>query len=123
MNTMSKGIHILGDLQECDLSEFVLHKNNLTFLKEEISEQIKKQGLTELGNFYHFFNKNAVTAVIALAESHISFHTWPEDGVVNLDIFVCNYSKDQSSSAKNIFKYLAKNVFKCKELEQKIIYR
>jgi len=30
-----------------------------------------------------------VSAFAALAESHISIHTWPEDSVAELDVFTC----------------------------------
>jgi S-adenosylmethionine/arginine decarboxylase-like enzyme len=44
--------------------------------------------------------------VIALAESHISIHTWPEKEYVSLDIFVCNFYEDNSLKAKKIYKNL-----------------
>jgi S-adenosylmethionine/arginine decarboxylase-like enzyme len=34
-----------------------------------------------------------------LAESHLAIHTWPEIGKTTLDIYVCNYSKDNTDSA------------------------
>lgn len=35
------------------------------------------------------FPNGAVTLVLVLAESHISLHTWPEDGLVAIDLFSC----------------------------------
>ena len=32
---------------------------------------------------------HGVTAVALLAESHISIHTWPEDGIAVCDVFTC----------------------------------
>ena len=35
------------------------------------------------------FPNEAVTLVLVLAESHLSIHTWPEDGQVAIDLFSC----------------------------------
>tara|TARA_B100000212_G_scaffold240858_1_gene183527 strand:- start:6793 stop:7137 length:345 start_codon:yes stop_codon:yes gene_type:complete len=37
----------------------------------------------------HKFNPQGVTAVALLAESHISIHTWPEEGMAVCDVFTC----------------------------------
>lgn len=41
------------------------------------------------GHFHHFGKGMGVTGVLLLAESHISIHTWPEDGFAAADIFMC----------------------------------
>jgi len=38
--------------------------------------------------------------VVLLAESHLAVHTWPEQGVVTLDVFVCNLLGDNSERAQ-----------------------
>ncbi len=35
------------------------------------------------------FPNGAVTLVLILAESHLSIHTWPEEGLIALDLFSC----------------------------------
>jgi S-adenosylmethionine decarboxylase len=35
------------------------------------------------------FPNGAVTLVLVLAESHLSVHTWPEEGLVAIDLFSC----------------------------------
>jgi S-adenosylmethionine decarboxylase proenzyme len=35
------------------------------------------------------FPNGAVTLVLVLAESHLSVHTWPEEGLVAVDLFSC----------------------------------
>ena len=37
----------------------------------------------------HKFDPHGVTAVVLLAESHISIHTWPEYGTAVCDVFTC----------------------------------
>ena len=38
-----------------------------------------------------------------LAESHLAIHTWPEDALVTLDVYVCNYRGDSSARAEALF--------------------
>jgi S-adenosylmethionine decarboxylase len=35
------------------------------------------------------FPNAAVTLVLVLAESHLSIHTWPEEGLIAIDLFTC----------------------------------
>ena len=37
-----------------------------------------------------------VTGVVLLAESHISIHTWPENGFAAADIFMCGAAQPRS---------------------------
>ena len=67
-------------------------------------------------------DENEITAVVALAESHISIHTWPEFSYVSLDIFVCNLKNDNSQKAKNIFYEILK-FFGCKKYDYKELKR
>ena len=41
-----------------------------------------------------------VTGAVLLAESHLSIHTWPETGNVTIDVYVCNFSGDNSAKAQ-----------------------
>ena len=66
---------------------------------------IKKYGFNELGDYYHSFEPG-ITGAVVLAESHIAFHTWPEFGYVSLNVFTCNYTKDNDENAKS-----AKTIF------------
>jgi len=40
------------------------------------------------------FSPTGVTVILILAETHISLHTWPEQGYAALDIFICGEGKD-----------------------------
>jgi S-adenosylmethionine decarboxylase len=35
------------------------------------------------------FPNGAITLVLILAESHLSFHTWPEQSLIAIDLFSC----------------------------------
>lgn len=113
-------LHIISDLKWVDFSSIDLNKN---LLENLISSLLKKNNLTQLWNYYHTFSKNnEITCVVALAESHISIHTWPEKKYISLDIFVCNLWEDNSIKAKNVYKELI-DFFNPKNIEEHFINR
>ena len=113
------GIEIVGDLKGID--KVFLAKLNIEELKTEISVLIKKYGFHELGDYYHSFEPG-ITGAVVLAESHIAFHTWPEFGYVSLNVFTCNYSKDNDENAKSLFDEIA-HIFQATEIDKQIVIR
>lgn len=108
------------------IAEFSNYRSSFGIIIDDIklffSNIIKKVWLMELWNYYYEFWKDAYTWVICLAESHISIHTWPESKYLTLDIYVCNYEKDNSSKAKEIFNEL-KNFYNPEIIKVQYIIR
>ncbi len=99
------GLHILGEVHTKEIKKL----NSLESAKKHTSRIIKKFGLHELGSFYYEFPKeNGFTGLISLVESHISIHTWPELCYLTLDVYLCNYSKDNSITCKKVFKEVSR---------------
>jgi S-adenosylmethionine decarboxylase len=92
------GIHILSSLYSCEKINSLDKKT----LSEKITRLLHNNQLTKLGEFYHEFEGGGVTALIALAESHLALHTWPELSYLTLEIYVCNYSRDNSAAAEQV---------------------
>jgi S-adenosylmethionine/arginine decarboxylase-like enzyme len=42
-----------------------------------------------VGEIFHQFAPQGVSGTIVIAESHMSVHTWPENGYAAVDIFTC----------------------------------
>ena len=53
------------------------------------SELAQDAGAHVIGESFHQFSPQGVTGILAIAESHISIHTWPEYGYAAADIFTC----------------------------------
>lgn len=87
-----------------------------------INEIIKKYNVINLGYLKHDFDGGGFTIVIALAESHISLHTWPEYSSVQLDVFLCNYINDNRVKTKRIFNDICK-YFEPEEVITEIVDR
>lgn len=101
----SIGMEIVGDLQNCNIT--TLQNLHYTDIKKEVTQIIQTHELSELGSHYHVFDDNGITGIVALAESHIAFHTWPHRGYVSLNVFVCNYQRNNVVTAKVVFNELA----------------
>jgi S-adenosylmethionine decarboxylase len=67
-------------------------------------ELVAQLGLTCVGEVYHVFEENAgFTAVLALTESHLSIHTWPEHGLATFDVFLSNFRRDNHATVRRIY--------------------
>ena len=113
-------LHIIADLKKIDFQELQLTEKKM---KKFITTSIKKIGLTELWSHYHtFWNLDEITWVIALAESHVTFHTWPEKDYISLDIFVCNLEENNSDKAKLLYQNIV-NFLQAGEIDEQFIER
>ncbi len=71
-------------------------------LRQFCHDSINRAGLTILGDLFHEFDGGGVTGTVVLAESHLAIHTWPELQSVTLDVYVCNYTQDNSAKARQV---------------------
>lgn len=99
------GIHLMGDLRNCAAMTDLWH--DAEALRRRCVELVGSVGLTSLGSYFHAFDSGGVTGVVVLAESHLALHTWPEERYVTLDVFVCNYSRDNTEKAYHLFAAIA----------------
>jgi S-adenosylmethionine decarboxylase proenzyme len=106
-----KGLHIIADLYSCQKGELLVSS---TQLRELCVTTCREAGLTILGDhFYQFDGIDATqqggsTGAVVLAESHLAIHTWPERDGATLDVYVCNYTSDNTATAEAVYKALIK---------------
>jgi len=79
------GIHLLLELKECNPKLL----NDIDFIRKALSDTAQTVGATVVGESFHRFSPQGVTGILAISESHISIHTWPEFGYAAADIFAC----------------------------------
>ena len=78
------GTHLLVDLWDGS------NLDSLDAVEQALREAVQAAGATMLRIDLHRFTPGGgVSGVAILAESHMSIHTWPEEGFAALDIFVC----------------------------------
>jgi S-adenosylmethionine decarboxylase len=79
------GVHCILELYNCP-TELL---NDIAFIKEALQQAAKTARSTLLDQIAYQFSPYGVTALALLAESHISIHTWPENGFLAADVFTC----------------------------------
>jgi S-adenosylmethionine decarboxylase len=77
------GAHLIVDLYEAE------HLDDQAYIENALRRAVDASRATLLHIHLHHFEPNGVSGVAVLAESHISIHTWPENGYAALDIFMC----------------------------------
>ena len=82
------GLHLLLELNECNPKLL----NDLDFIRQALLSTAHDVGATVVGESFHRFSPQGVTGILAIAESHISIHTWPEFEYAAADIFACGAS-------------------------------
>jgi S-adenosylmethionine decarboxylase len=78
------GAHLIVDLYQAKKLD------DLDHIEATLRHCVEAAGATLLHIHLHHFEPNGgVSGVAVLAESHISIHSWPENGYAALDIFMC----------------------------------
>jgi len=79
------GQHLLIDIRNVS-SQFL---NSELRLAQAMIDVVNLSKLTLLSYHCHSLIPMGVSCVGVLLESHVSFHTWPKEGVITLDLFTC----------------------------------
>ena len=80
------GRHLIIELYDCEPSIL----SDADRLREILRGAVLAINGKICGDFFHKFDGGGgVSGVIAMAESHISIHTWPEYGYAARDVFTC----------------------------------
>src|SRR2546427_455029 len=95
------GLHLIGDLTGCRCDPQLLLEGEK--FRAKCVALVEASGLTAVGVSFHQFEGSGFTGCLVLAESHLAIHTWPERQGLTLDVYVCNYSADNSAKARKLF--------------------
>lgn len=100
-----QGLHLTADLYGCQCEASLLVDADV--LAGLCRQAIEKSGLTLVAEKFFTFpdwqgQPGGVTGAALLAESHLAVHTWPELDGVTLDVYVCNFSTDNSLKAESL---------------------
>ena len=82
------GTHLIVDLWGAE------RLDDLDYIEETLRQCVCASRATLLHIHLHHFTPNCgVSGVAVLAESHISVHTWPENGFAAFDVFMCGHAE------------------------------
>ena len=79
------GLHLLLELRDCNSGLL----DDLNHIRLAMLRAAQDAGAHVIGESFHQLSPQGVTGILAIAESHISIHTWPEYGYAAADIFTC----------------------------------
>jgi S-adenosylmethionine decarboxylase len=107
------GKHLLLEVYDVNFEAI----NDVESLQTAMLKGIERAKMTVLNVFSHCFIPQGCTVVIALAESHVSCHTWPENGCLAVDVYTCGEGNPKLI-ALEILKYLDSNNFRLREVDR-----
>ncbi|MFC4621884.1 polyamine aminopropyltransferase [Comamonas nitrativorans] len=98
-----QGLHLTADLYQCSCDRALMISADA--IAQLCRSQTDASGLTLVDDKWVKFPEwqgqpGGVTGAVLLAESHLAIHTWPETGNVTIDVYVCNFSDDNSAKAR-----------------------
>lgn len=79
------GQHLLIELYGCDPGVL----DDLEHVQQAMLRAADLVSASVIQVVSHKFQPCGVTVVVAIAESHLSVHTWPEYGYAAVDVFTC----------------------------------
>ena len=84
------GRQVLIDLYDCPRE--VLDDEKL--IAASMVAAAREAGAAVVGSTFHRFSPCGVSGVVAIRESHLAIHTWPEYGYAAIDLFTCGEGVD-----------------------------
>ena len=90
------GTHLMLELNACNPTLL----DDLSHIKESMTAAALEAGAHIVGESFHQFQPYGVTGILAIAESHLCIHTWPEYSYAAADIFTCGTSFDPHKAAQ-----------------------
>ena len=97
-NIGTVGRHFIVEMWGCD-NEMI---NDPEKVMDILHSAANDARATVIKSVSHQFDPSGVTGIAILAESHISIHTWPEEGYVAADIFTCGTNTDPELGVQSL---------------------
>ncbi len=107
------GRHLLLEVYNVEFSLI----DDVESLQSVMVEGISHAKMTILNIFTHRFLPQGCTIVIALEESHVSCHTWPENGCIAIDVYTCGEGNPKLVAIE-LLKYLNSDNYSIREINR-----
>ncbi len=93
---------VVATLEGCSFE----HLNDAGLMHKVLSDAVAAGNFTELHRYLHVFEPQGLTGAVILSESHIAIHTWPENGVMFVDLASCS----GEVAARAAFESICRNI-------------
>ena len=81
----TRGRHVLVELHGCNGRRL----DSVSCVVEALQAAARRIEATVVSQASHRYTPQGVTAILLIAESHLSVHTWPEEGYAAVDLYTC----------------------------------
>lgn len=105
----SLGEHRLVDFEGCTFEKL----DDLKTIRSMFERGLELSNATVIEIVMHKFSPQGVTGIAAIAESHVSIHTWPEHGYAAIDVFSCGTKMDLDALLSHFEKVLQPRSVRC----------
>lgn len=113
------GYHLLIDFYECENRD-ILKQIDSGIIEKAIIDSGMRVADSLNYSFKEEDDSGSYSFCFILFESHVSGHSWPQLGMINLDVYVCHYSMDNTQKAEKVLEFL-ENLYKPrKKIIQKV---
>jgi S-adenosylmethionine decarboxylase len=92
------GVHYIVELSAKE-KDFLFYNSKVL---EFFNKVLKEMNATIVSVSFKEFGSCGMSGVFVLAESHLSFHTWPEENYVSVDLYVCGSKTKHSKFLKEL---------------------
>ena len=103
--------HIVADLYDIKNGEIFDKIDNMRVL---IHAAATKAGMNIVGEAFKQFEPSGSSGVILLAESHLTYHLWPTEKIITLDVYCCGREGDPQIALDYIIENLKPDLEKSK---------
>ena len=105
------GKHILVDIKNISSDKLKLVEDIKPFL-DKLVEELKLNVVGECSHQFEKFNSPyGATMIYLLSESHLSVHTFVDEGKITLDLFTCDVSLEDRNIKKIICDHFSISTF------------
>jgi S-adenosylmethionine decarboxylase proenzyme len=117
--TQFRGNHWIVQYNNCSAhsKEGKLVINDSKNIERILVEAANSVGAGILKAYSYQFEPQGVTAFVAISESHLSIHTWPENNDAEFDFNTC----DRKMDGKKIINYIAREIGSKNYIVRKIV--
>ena len=106
MGTKLEEAFDLRPIKEAEADQEIDLLDDKEFIRMVLFRASKECKSTLLDLTVHKFEPQGVTGIAMLAESHLSIHTWPENGMAVCDVFTCGDNATPKNGVQYMFERL-----------------
>lgn len=123
MQKAQDAVHVIFDVA---FESFPVQLEEVAFWKKIGLNALEEGDFSVMGSAMHKFEPMGMSGFWLLCESHLSFHTWPEEKRVFVDLFSCGDEKRTKRTINSLiaaFEQLDGKIEKKRDVKRGFVYK